>query len=58
MIYKGPTQEIFGFIPSSLQMLNQSEALVAILDVGQGQWKHSRKYNRSSLGSWDQNIKS
>jgi len=51
MIYEGPTQELFGFIPSSLQMLNQSEALVAILDVGQGQWKQSRKYIRSSLGS-------
>jgi len=51
MIYDGPAQELFGFIPSSLQMLNQSEALVAILDVGQGQWKQSRKYIRSSLRS-------
>jgi hypothetical protein len=32
--------------------------LVAILDVGKGQWKQSRKYIRSSLGSWDQNMKS
>lgn len=57
MIYEGPTQGLFGFIPSSLQMLNQSEALVAILDVGQGQWKQFRKYIRSSLGSRDQNMK-
>jgi hypothetical protein len=51
MIYEGPTQELIGFIPSSLQMLSQSEALVAILDVRQGQWKQSRKYIRTVWGS-------
>jgi hypothetical protein len=53
MIYKGPTQGLFGFILSSLQMLNQSETLMAILDVRQGQWKQSRLV---SFDIWSTNV--
>ena len=53
MIYEGPTKELIGFIPSSLQMLSQSEALVAIMDVRQGQWKQSRLV---SFDTWSTNV--